>query len=342
MLWLKQAVWGCVFVAAASAAVRAEEEKKAEAAPAAPATATADDIAGWIKQLDADKFADRQAASEKLYGAGKAAIPALTEAATGDSLEVTVRTIDLLQRFFDGEDKSLKEAAKEGLEKIAKSDKSNAARRANEVLKPIEALQPQGQMGRVQFHAMNRGMKNVSVRETNGVKVIKAEEGDRKIEITKKVDGSILMEIAEKANGKDVTKKYTAKDADDLKKQSAEAFKTYQQYAEYKNPLGAGMLRLNVAGGRLMPGAMPAMPPQLQFQALPGVVGPVGGMPGAMVLTNSLAIWNESLKSMSKDLEAGKLSPEEKKEMRLRITELKKQLDKLERQLQKPAEKLEK
>ena len=136
MSWRKQSMWAGVFLAVSAAAWGAEEKtdaaKKGDAATAPQAAeATAADIAAWIKQLDADKFADRQEASEKLYAAGKAAIPASAEAAAGPSLEVTVRSIDLLQRFLDSPDKAIKDAATAGLEKIAKSDKPNAARRTS-------------------------------------------------------------------------------------------------------------------------------------------------------------------------------------------------------------------
>ncbi len=363
MFWLRQAAWGGFFVAAASAAVWAAEEKKADPAAAAPEVkAAADNIAQWIKQLDADKFADRQAASEKLFEAGKAAVPSLTEAATGDSLEVTIRSIDLLQRFLDSDDKSIQAAAKEGLEKIAQSDKSGAARRARQVLNPNEDQQPQGPMGglnmgrvQLQFGGLPGGgmnMKSVNITENNGVKQINAEEGDRKIKITKNADESIKMEITEKVNGKDQTKKFSAKNADELKKKSPKAYETYKEYAE-DNAMG-GMLQLNIGGGAMGPGvippmpampAMPAMPPMPalppQLGKIPGIqiLGPGGALNGSNDLGESLKNWNESLKTMSDDLEPDKLSPEEKKELKARIDEFKKQLDKLHRRLQKPAEK---
>jgi hypothetical protein len=346
MVWLKQAMWAGVFAVTAAASIGAAEEKKAAPDAAKPAAEAAPgDIDQWIKQLDADKFADRQAAGEKLYAAGKSAIPALTEAAAGDSLEVTVRSIDLLQRLMDSEDKSVKAAAKEGLEKIAKSDKTNAARRAKQVLKPEEEQpqqQPPGGMniGRVQLQM--GGMKSVNISESNGVKEIKAEDGDRKINITKNADESIEMEITDKVNGKDVTEKYSAKNAGELKKKSPKAYETYKEYAEDNNALGGGMLQLNFGGGALGPGAMPALPAQLgKIQGLQ-VIGPGGALNGPDDLGGALKNWNESLKLMNGDLEPEKISSEDKKEIKAQIEQLKKQLDKLDKRLEKAAEKPEK
>lgn len=345
MSWLKQTLWMCVIAAAVSPTIWAGEEKKAEKAASAPASA--DDIAKWIKQLDADQFADRQAATESLFGAGKAAIPALTEAATSNSLEVTVRSIDVLQRLMESSDNALKQAAKEGLEKIAKSDKSSASRRAKQVLQPQDeqqAPQPMGGMniGRVQIQIGGANMKRVSTSETNGVKKIEAEEGDRKVEITKNADDSIKMVITEKVDGKKTTKKYEAKNPAELKKKAPKAYETYKEYAEDNNPMG-GVLQLQ--GGGIQLGGLPAMPamPALPIQPgqLQGIqIGPFGNLNGGEPIGGTLKAWSESLKTMRDALAPEKLLPDEKKEMKARIDELKKQLDELDQRLQEaPKEK---
>ncbi|MCC6126562.1 MAG: hypothetical protein IT426_16500 [Pirellulales bacterium] len=350
MRWMKRPLGVGVFLAAVSAAAWAADEKKADSPDAKPAAeAAAGEIAPWIKQLDADKFAERQAAGEQLFAAGKSAIPALTEAALGDSLEVTVRSIDLLQRFLDSEDKALQEAAKAGLEKIAQSDKSNAARRAKQVLEPEKDQQPQGPLGgmnvgrvQIQIGGLNPGggmnVKRVNVMDLNGVKKIEAEDGGRKINITKNADESIEMEITEKVQGKDVTKKFEAKNPDDLRKKSRAAYETYKEFAEGNNALGGGLLPLNLGGG-LLPGAMPGLPAQLGNLPRVRIAGPAGGIGLADELGETLKNWRNSLKSIAEDLAAEKLSPEEKKEIKTQIRDLKKQLDALERRLQKTAEK---
>ena len=77
----------CVFLLVPLSVACAVEDQPAVSQPAASAT----EIDRWIEQLDADQFAERQEASRKLAEVGPAAIDALSRAAIGESLEVTVR-----------------------------------------------------------------------------------------------------------------------------------------------------------------------------------------------------------------------------------------------------------
>ena len=61
---------------------------------------------------DANKFADRQRATEELSRLGTKAIPALKRAAMGDSREAITRSIDILKRHFREGAPQAKEAAK--------------------------------------------------------------------------------------------------------------------------------------------------------------------------------------------------------------------------------------
>ena len=65
---------------------------------------------------------------------GKAACPALAEAALGPSREVTLRAIDILRKQLKSGDMATKEAAKEALQEIVDSDHESAARRAKDAL----------------------------------------------------------------------------------------------------------------------------------------------------------------------------------------------------------------
>ncbi len=103
---------------------------------------SADEIAQWVEKLNSERFADRQAASEKLAAIGKPAIPALAKAAAGDSLEATIRSVEILKKLYGSSDESAKTAAKEALEQIAKSDNAAAARRAKEIVAPKPEEQP--------------------------------------------------------------------------------------------------------------------------------------------------------------------------------------------------------
>jgi len=91
-----------------------------------------------VRQLDSDRFAQRQAASRRLTEAGKAAIPALMDAGLQGGRESATRAIEILGRFFRGPDADTRAAAQTALEGIAASTATAAARLAKEVLEPKE------------------------------------------------------------------------------------------------------------------------------------------------------------------------------------------------------------
>ena len=206
--------------------------------PAAP-----DEIAKLIKQLDADQYAERQAAGVKLLAIGKAAIPALAQAAAGDSLEVTTSAVGLLGKLLGSPDAATKGAANAALETIVKSGPAAAAQRARALLKPKSqpqvpvfpgpAVFPGGMaVGRVQIQVGGAGVKRMSVKQVNGVKEIEVGEDGKEIKIHDDPQQGIKMEIKSKKDGKEVTESFEAKNAEDLKKRHPAAYKVYQQYAE--------------------------------------------------------------------------------------------------------------
>ncbi len=173
----------------------------------APST---EQIAKLVEQLDADRYADRQAASEKLATIGKPAIAALSKAAVGESAEVTIRAIGLLGKFLESSDQETNRAAKATLETIAKSDRQAAARRAQELIKPpaTETPAPGGNgiaMGQIQFqvHAIGVGAggSRKSMKVVNGVKEIEVEEGGKKVKITDDPQQGIKIEVTSMENG---------------------------------------------------------------------------------------------------------------------------------------------
>jgi hypothetical protein len=359
MSWSKTSYLPVFFAVMAMAAARAEEKKAVAEKPAAEAAA--DDIAQWIKQLDADKFAERQEATKKLYAAGKAAIPALLEAAEGESVESTVRAIDLLQRLMDSDEKAVKEAAKEALEKLAQSSKADAARRARQALNPNQEPDPQlpmpgGILNLVPGNlVINGNARSVSISTSNGTKTVRVEEGGRKIQIVINANESINVKITEKKDGKEVTKKYEAKNLDELKKKSPDAYKAYEDYANdaggagnvlhFDGDLVIGNGRkiqlgdpndpvggvLNLDGGTLR------LPPQLDSPF--GEVGDKVAGEEIRVMTTQL---NEMLQGTDKEQMTKKLSPERKKELISEIDKLNKQLNELKKQLNKNDAKAEK
>ena len=94
----------------------------------------------------------------------------------------------------------------------------------------------------------------------NGVKEIEVEEGGKKVKITDDPQQGIKIEVTSKENGKEVTKKYEAKDAKELEKKQPEGYKLYKEHAVDQNVGGGGgilQFQFNAGGIQLAP-AVPA------------------------------------------------------------------------------------
>jgi hypothetical protein len=307
-----------------------------EAAGPAPA-----DISKWIEQLNAERFTDRQEASQKLAEIGKPAIAPLAKAAVGDSLEVTIRSIEILKKFYQSSDESLKAAAKEALEQIASSGKAAAARRAKEVLAPKEQPQadpnapgqgiiigniPAGGIiqGRIQIGA---GGKKISIKNVGGVKEIEAEEDGKKVRIVEDPQKGIKLEITEKnKEGKEETKTYEAKNAEELEKKHPEAYKVYKEYSQ--GQVG-GIAQIQIAPNIVPIPVQPVPAQAAQARARASV-------DLANVMARSLLA---RLKEANSDEAIRNATPESKDQLRKSLEELKKEIAEMEKRLQEDAKK---
>jgi hypothetical protein len=92
-------------------------------------------IARWVQQLDDDQFAVREAAHANLLRAGRPAIPAVSDAASSGSLEVTTRVFRIFRSLVTSMDNSTAEAAREALMKLTASGHPQVAARARQVLR---------------------------------------------------------------------------------------------------------------------------------------------------------------------------------------------------------------
>jgi hypothetical protein len=77
--------------------------------------ATAEQLRGWVEELDASEFLTRETAMLRLIAAGEAAIPAVSEVFRGDSLEATSRALHILQQIGLADDPATQEAARAAL-----------------------------------------------------------------------------------------------------------------------------------------------------------------------------------------------------------------------------------
>ena len=209
-----------------------------------PPAVTPEELEKLVQQLDADAFSDRQTASQRLAELGRAAIDALVRAATSESLEANVRALDILKKHLDSQDAELKKAAKEALEKIAAGPRAPSARRAKDILKAqeerekLEKLQQQGLNvpgGRIQVMAQaqmigGRGVRRVQV--VNNVKTIEGEDDQGKFRIVEDPKEGITVELTRTKDGKEVTEKFQAKNAEELQKKHPQAYEVYKRHSQ--------------------------------------------------------------------------------------------------------------
>ena len=241
---LLSACW-CLLPALSSAETHAPEG-------VVDATSINNDLEKYSRLLDSDRFSERRLASQELSAAGIEALPVLEKAALGDSREASARAMTIIQQHFEAGDEDTRKEAEAFLKRIAESGNDFAARRAQESLAPEEmppnqfnpvfgniapqqraaiaqARAAQIQRMQIQVARQQQAIQRINVRVANGEKTITVTEKDRKVSITEKKN-EVEVVVTEKKDGKDKTTKYTAKDADDLKKKHPEAHAIYKKY----------------------------------------------------------------------------------------------------------------
>jgi hypothetical protein len=311
-----------------------------------------------IEQLDSADFAKREAACTELGAKGKEAISALEKAAVKGDLEVSSRALTVLGKLLKSSDDKTAKATEESLKRLADSDSPGAAHKAKSILdkkngvttnnnnNPFNQnglMMPGGNFGGGRI-IINGGMlqiggggavKSLSVSNNNGVREIKATDGDKVVKITDDPANGIKIESTDKVNGKEVTKKYEAKNVDELKKKEPEGYKLFKEYGEQKG--NGGAIQLQIGAAQMMP-LMPAIPLQPAMPAVPGAT-PNNAAPDNNVQLDRAAT---RLKIIAAQLEALRnndavknASDEKKAELKKQIEELTKNADELKKELDK-------
>ena len=96
------------------------------------------------------------------------------------------------------------------------------------------------------------------------------------------------MRVTENVNGKDKTDTYKAKDADELKKKSPEAYKLYEKYGQGPQ-IQAGIGNIQIQGiavpaGQIQIGVpIQAVPLPGNLQPPPAIPQPIQAVPGAQI-----------------------------------------------------------
>lgn len=122
---LAAAAVAAAFLAGAGAGRAAEDTE---------ATPDAAQIEGWIEQLAAPQFAQREAATRSLVAAGRPAIEPVVAAIRRGDLEVSSRAVEILRELLAAEDTDVAKAAEAALEAIAEGADGSVASLAEATL----------------------------------------------------------------------------------------------------------------------------------------------------------------------------------------------------------------
>ncbi|MEW4564150.1 hypothetical protein AB1K70_16550 [Bremerella sp. JC770] len=189
-------------------------------------------IRQWIRQLDGDRYAQRQQAADELAKLGKEAIPAIEKAALTGSGEVASRSVDLLKGFAGSPDDATSTLAYSALKRLAASGNQTAGYIAEEAIEQLrrklgphriaddEPAQPPVQLP---------GNFNRSVRisnDLNGDKIVDVTENGQRI-VARTMAGGRVSVTWHLPGGKQRT--VEAASIDQLQKQDQQAFSKFQE-----------------------------------------------------------------------------------------------------------------
>jgi hypothetical protein len=104
------------------------------------ALVTEPQVRQWVRDLNADRFIDREVATERLIDAGAVAVGPLQESLAENNLEVTTRAMHILCELAVSSESETADAARAALEKIADARVTSAARRARDTLNSLDQI----------------------------------------------------------------------------------------------------------------------------------------------------------------------------------------------------------
>lgn len=209
-------------------------------------------VAELIKQLDAEKSADREAASKELIAKGGEAIPALLEATQSKSAEVATRALDVLRTQLNSSDTQLKLRTVAEIKKLSLKTPPPAPPpmdlpevvMANELLKSVNA-----NSSSITTNFLVRlagGVKSTGSTAGAGVLTFSFADGSR-ISIQGEDNQAIRVFLSERQHddGKLITKDFLALSVSELKEKYPEGFAVYEaalelgeSYAKRPTPSG--------------------------------------------------------------------------------------------------------
>lgn len=189
-------------------------------------------IRRWIRQLDANRYAERQQAADELAKVGKEAIPAIEKAALTGTGEVASRSVDLLKGYAGSPDDETSSMAYSSLKRLAASGNQTAGYLAEEA---IEQLKRKLGPNRIvdgepdQPPVLPPGNFNRSVRisnDLNGDKLVDVTENGERVVAKTMADGGVSV-TWHLPGGKQRT--VEAESIDKLQEKDQKAFAKFQE-----------------------------------------------------------------------------------------------------------------
>jgi len=189
-------------------------------------------IRRWIRQLDGDRYAERQQAADELAKLGKEAIPAIEKAALTGTGEVASRSVDLLKGFASSPEDETSQLAYSALKRLAASGNQTAGYIAEEAIAQLKRkLGP----GRIQDDEPRQPPLKLPGNFDRSVKISNDLNGDKTIDVTENGERVVARTMAggrvsvtwHLPGGKQRT--VEAENANKLQQQDQQAFAKYQE-----------------------------------------------------------------------------------------------------------------
>ena len=102
--------------------------------------ASSEDVAAWIEQLSANRFAERELAMQKLIDAGQTAIDPVVQAILAGQPETMDRGLNVLRQLGLSDDEKVEDAARAALNDLSAGDERRIASRAKNTLNYLNEL----------------------------------------------------------------------------------------------------------------------------------------------------------------------------------------------------------
>ncbi len=235
-------------------------------------------IRRWVRQLDANRYAERQQAADELAKLGKVAIPAIEKAALTGTGEVASRSVDLLKGFAGSPDDETSSQAYSALKRLAASGNQTAGYIADEAIEQLKRKLGPHRIADEDMPAqpgvLPPGNFNRSVRisnDLNGDKMVDVTENGERV-VARTMAGGRVSVTWHLPGGKQRT--VEAESIDKLQEKDQQAFAKFQELNKIADagprrlPNGRDLPRVHVRVPRGGEGLDPFAEMNVQIEAM--------------------------------------------------------------------------